>query len=84
MTGENIDNAYWFIENFMFWKSSERTLFLLNGLFLTSFLLLGLVFFQPPIRYGIAASIWMIPASNSDFVRRLGQSLVKIIKSRQG
>ena len=80
MTCENIDQAYWFIENFLFWKSWERTLFLINSLFLSMFGIFIALFISIPFHLIIAVAIWIPPILCSDFMKTLGEASVKIGK----
>uniref|UniRef100_A0A7S3FWB0 Uncharacterized protein n=1 Tax=Strombidium rassoulzadegani TaxID=1082188 RepID=A0A7S3FWB0_9SPIT len=62
-TVTQIEESLWFIEDFLYWRSPERTLFLLTVLLCASLALSLAVFLRElvPLRYYVVIAIWAAP-----------------------
>ena len=76
VTGDSFEIQYYVLENFVFWKSKEKTLLTLNLMLIIFFAMIPMWFF--PMRYFVAAGLWISVAYNSPFWRAVGLAMFQM------
>lgn len=74
VAGDTFEVQYYIIDNFLYWKSKEKTLFTLNACFGAFIGMLPLIVI--PLRYLIVAGMWFIVSLSSPFFLAVFKSLL--------
>jgi hypothetical protein len=77
LTGDVFDFQYFFIENCLYWKNPEKTLFMLNSMLVAFVGMLPLLFI--PLRYVIVAGMWGLTSLSSPFFVAVGQAIIQLM-----
>lgn len=71
-----IEIMFYIVENFIYWKSKEKTLFMMNICFLVFGISIPLMLI--PLRYLIVLAMWSFTATNSPFIMAITKSIIQI------
>ena len=74
IVSDAFEMQHYFLDNYFYWKSKEKTLFTLNICLIQVILLVPMMFF--PIRYVVVLLLWGIVSLSSPFCVACGQAIV--------
>ena len=74
--GDLIDLQLYMVENFIYWRSKQKTLFTMNLMLVLSFASIPLLFI--PTRYLVVLSLWAMAGLSSPFLLAVCKSLFQI------
>jgi len=74
--GDAIEVMFFIIENFIYWRSKEKTLFMMNVCFLVFGASIPMMLI--PLRYLIVLAMWSYTATNSPFIMAITKSIIQI------
>jgi len=69
-----IEIMFYIVENFIYWRSKEKTLFMMNICFLVFGISIPLML--TPLRYLIVLAMWSFTATNSPFIMAITKSII--------
>lgn len=76
MTCEMLDGQCYFLQNYIFWDSKEKTLMTINLCVVACFGIIPVLFI--PIRYFIVAGLWGLVSLSSPFCKAIGQAILQL------